>query len=79
MEGYDDFTSAEVLAALALEAVSVLGGIAIGRKLREQGVALPVAVAAGVGATMLGFKAGTSLVEQASKIVRPLDQVETTI
>ena len=79
MEGFDDFTSAEILTALALETTAVLGGIAVGRKLREQGAALPAAVAVGVGTTMLGVKASTNLVEKVSKIVRPLDRAETTI
>jgi predicted Zn-dependent protease with MMP-like domain len=77
MEGLDDFTGAEILTALALETASALGGIVIGRKLREQGAALPAAVAVGVGATMLGVKASTNLVEKVSKNIRPLDQVET--
>lgn len=71
MEGHDDFTGSEVLAALALEAASALGGVVIGRQLRERGAPLPVAIATGVGATMLGFKVSTSLVEQVSKIIRP--------
>jgi hypothetical protein len=79
MEGYDDFTGAEVLTALALEAASVLGGIAMGRELREQGASLPVAVAAGVGAAMLGVKASTCLVQQVSTIIRPINLSETTL
>lgn len=33
MEEHDDFTGPEILTALTLEALSVVGGIAIGRKL----------------------------------------------
>jgi hypothetical protein len=63
MEEYNDGPPKELIALWVLDATAVLGGIAVGRKLREQGSSLPLAIAAGIGTTLIGV----GVVEQASK------------
>ncbi len=69
MEVGDRYSAAELAAVTVLETASVLAGIAISHKFKEQGAELPVVIVAGVGAALLGVKASTNVVERINRSI----------
>ncbi|HSW85473.1 MAG TPA: hypothetical protein VLF79_02575 [Candidatus Saccharimonadales bacterium] len=70
--GYEDnMSSLEVAGGLTLFSMSVLGGLAVSRKLREHGKSRPMAAIGGVIFTAVGLEVSPFIIENLS---RPQDR-----